>query len=282
METTQNNKAILALVTCPICMELPRHFKLYMCPNSHTICSECKNKSQKCPYCRHGNTNIRNRIAEEILRTTTKDMEIKCKFQCGKTANLENISTHEEICTETTQQCSNEQCKWEGQQADLIKHTKQTGCTTIAQVIYNAEGTKAFIRTSLKMNNENMTENKRKFKQKWTPLYFTPLTILLTQWGNTKATITLQREKGQWHFRMKANTKGKLHTMTYKISIKGKEDEQPTINYQATTNNKSHSIIMSQATINNLKPNNNEDTILRCAIDFEINRDTKEWLENHK
>ena len=81
---------------------------------------------------------------------------------------------------------------------------------------------------------------------------------------------------------MKANTKGKLHTMTYKISIKGKEDEQPTINYQATTNNKSHSIIMSQATINNLKPNNNEDTILRCAIDFEINRDTKEWLENHK
>ena len=63
------------IIQCTVCFSLP-FCKIYQCADGHLICVDCYSKMPKpisCPLCRTPMpaTPIRNRAAEQVLRTTT-------------------------------------------------------------------------------------------------------------------------------------------------------------------------------------------------------------------
>ena len=68
---------------CPVCMEVAKPpAPLFMCQDSHLICSECKPRLDKCPTCRltYNDPVLKNRLAENSRDELTKLRKQRDKF----------------------------------------------------------------------------------------------------------------------------------------------------------------------------------------------------------
>ena len=72
--------ALEELLTCPVCLVMPRNKLIYTCPNGHLLCEECRAalRSSCCPVCRSKTRGwTRALLAEQILER----VPLPCRFK---------------------------------------------------------------------------------------------------------------------------------------------------------------------------------------------------------
>lgn len=92
-----NDENVSGLFECAICYEviLP---PIMMCTSGHSVCNECKKYLTRCPTCRGDFTNVRNRLAEELLEKCS----IRCRFQndgCSVRLPGGSMVAHQKDCS---------------------------------------------------------------------------------------------------------------------------------------------------------------------------------------
>jgi ubiquitin len=94
------NTTIKSLLECPVCLQIPRDKKIFICKNGHKVCEPCYDKLavKKCPEgrCDYDQPPRRNRDVEAMIVNTKLDspcsrngMQIFVKMLTGKTITLE-------------------------------------------------------------------------------------------------------------------------------------------------------------------------------------------------
>ena len=87
-------------VKCPVCLEVPRKGPVFICPNGHLVCQECKRES--CPICRAQMRDNRSLLAIAVIENILHD----CKnIECGEKYPLDNIEKHEKDCKHRVVAC---------------------------------------------------------------------------------------------------------------------------------------------------------------------------------
>lgn len=128
-EVTKLDIELLEELECPVCS----HYMIppiFICPTGHSICSECKNRVQQCPSCRHLIQGIRNYTLEKL---TTK-VRYPCRFTdsgCPEILPPELISFHEANCS-FANICPLKHitsCKLKEETIDIVKHIREMHAT---------------------------------------------------------------------------------------------------------------------------------------------------------
>eukprot|EP01083_Nonionella_stella_P293154 996938_1 len=119
---------------CPVCFEEFTN-AIYQCVEGHLLCHLCRPKFTLCPTCRVSlETNIRNRILEQILSTKTnskprkKDVVVsfKCNL-CNASFNSQNDrNQHCNQCEARAVMCPFMDCKWKGTYSLWLPHAQET------------------------------------------------------------------------------------------------------------------------------------------------------------
>ena len=113
---------------CGVCMNVLKD--PVMCQqNEHLYCRACitprlKN-SQTCPSCMEPLTVETLRQASRGIRSLLAELKIRCEFYdrgCGEFIELENLESHLRDCGFAPAVCSNEGCRLEVNQRDLLHH----------------------------------------------------------------------------------------------------------------------------------------------------------------
>merc|ERR550519_721496 len=71
-DASSNLKDAQETLECPACMEsMKPPTRIWMCPASHLICEQCRNKldGRQCPTCRTKKVNLRAFMAEKFAQT---------------------------------------------------------------------------------------------------------------------------------------------------------------------------------------------------------------------
>jgi len=117
---------LLAILECPVCMVLYKD-KVYICCNGHSICGLCFESlpDQRCPHCRVKLGNIRNRIVEKVLETSSLPCVYR-EYGCSFLGRGDARMSHEEKCMFRPIPCLLKRCypscKWEGTPSMLVEH----------------------------------------------------------------------------------------------------------------------------------------------------------------
>ena len=113
---------------CGVCMNVLKD--PVMCrQNEHLYCRACiiphLMNSQTCPTCMEPLTVETLRQASRGIRSLLAELKIRCEFYdrgCGEFIELENLESHLRDCGFAPAVCSNEGCRLEVNQRDLLHH----------------------------------------------------------------------------------------------------------------------------------------------------------------
>ena len=110
------------IITCAVCMNIPRKLPLSGCVSGHVICSKCSDRMFGCPICRR-------RISSEFQNVTVgKIIEIaqhKCSyntFGCEHLSTIDKIALHEKDCLFRSVVCPWKKCRQEVEVRKFQRH----------------------------------------------------------------------------------------------------------------------------------------------------------------
>lgn len=120
-----NTQSFLKEFECPVCRDY-MHPPIKQCKIGHCVCSNCYDKLDRCPTCLSPLATTRCFILEQLhskLYFPCKNKEDGCTF----ISSGDVIKKHEESCVHSTRKCpltAMNECGWEGQLKDVVKHCK--------------------------------------------------------------------------------------------------------------------------------------------------------------
>eukprot|EP00092_Neocalanus_flemingeri_P016403 GFUD01017753.1.p1 GENE.GFUD01017753.1~~GFUD01017753.1.p1 ORF type:complete len:431 (-),score=108.20 GFUD01017753.1:82-1374(-) len=115
---------------CPVCMEIPRCGPVYVCPNGHFVCKECKSGS--CPTCRVDMADGKSLLAVTII----ENIDHQCKFvYCEEFFAIDKLDGHETTCKHRTVSCPNDYCIEKIALSKLLDHLGGHPCSATAEPI---------------------------------------------------------------------------------------------------------------------------------------------------
>lgn len=104
---------------CPICLEVPHHGPVPVCPNGHVVCIPCK--TELCPTCRQPMGSGKSLLANLVL----EHVEQKCKFVgCDEELILAKLDQHEAVCQHRTVTCPYPNCGEKVSLSKLVDHLR--------------------------------------------------------------------------------------------------------------------------------------------------------------
>lgn len=117
-----NNIKMLSSFTCPICYNI--YESVFICPNGHSLCSECFESHKDCPFCRSTiSQSSRNRVMEEMMES----IELPCSYYlygCKKCLKSSDRKKHELKCKFKPWKCTIDGCIHKCNKKDNIEHIK--------------------------------------------------------------------------------------------------------------------------------------------------------------
>jgi len=116
----QLTDGVKKLLECPVCLDFFTP-PVYSCPNGHSICSVCSERTSTCPECRASfSSKLQNLAVERMLEA----LEMSCRYPgCSATMSLARRRQHEESCEfNPSIECVVTDCTWVGK--DLPAHLK--------------------------------------------------------------------------------------------------------------------------------------------------------------
>ena len=106
-------------VECPVCLFVPTKAPIFMCPNGHNICSECKTQCPSCPVCREAMGNTKSLLAATVIEF----MDHVCPYHgCSKKMLLSNLEKHKMTCEYEPVSCPGDSCTVTLPRNDVVKH----------------------------------------------------------------------------------------------------------------------------------------------------------------
>nr|CAH7735473.1 unnamed protein product [Callosobruchus chinensis] len=114
---------------CPICKNYMES-TIYICPNGHSLCKECRFKVNTCPLCNSAMGTTRNYTLEDLAET----LEVPChndyngcqfigEYTCGRCRpSADSNGPYEEIAKYIEFPCSNKDCKVKLKWDDVKDH----------------------------------------------------------------------------------------------------------------------------------------------------------------
>ena len=108
-------------VECPVCLQAPRSGPIYVCPNGHFVCKDCKQRS--CPTCRTHMGQGKSLLAVAVI----ENIEHPCKYDsCSLSLPLPMLESHEARCPHRTVSCPDGDCRSKVPLARLVSHLSQS------------------------------------------------------------------------------------------------------------------------------------------------------------
>jgi hypothetical protein len=124
--------------SCPVCLDIPKA-DIFMCSNSHNICSDCHEKlpePKNCPSCRQSyDEKLRRNFSMEQVVASLGNIVVKCKFfkcGCSRLAKKDEIVQHESLCPFQLVQCPAKDCGQQISMNGFISH-----CTRANHKLFN-------------------------------------------------------------------------------------------------------------------------------------------------
>jgi len=108
---------------CPVCLDIPRSAPVYVCPNGHFVCQNCRRDT--CPSCRIVMGVGTSLLAASIL----ENIEHMCKFvDCNKVIAREALEEHEAVCVHRPVSCPHITCEVSLSLVKLVDHFQSSPC----------------------------------------------------------------------------------------------------------------------------------------------------------
>ena len=159
---------------CGVCMNVLKD--PVMCQgNEHLCCRACiipyLRISQTCPTCMEPLTVETLRPASRGIRRLLAELKIRCEFYdrgCGEFIELENLERHVRDCGFAPAVCSNEGCRLEVNQRDLLHHEtvvcehRRVQCHSCSDIKREIEA----IKVSLATMDEKLDGNKKELVER--------------------------------------------------------------------------------------------------------------------
>jgi len=112
-------------VECPVCLEIPRSGPVYVCPNGHAVCKNCKTGS--CPSCRVAMGNGKSLLALTVI----ENIDHRCKFvECEDFFPSDKLEDHEKICKHRIVSCPYDLCNEKVALSKLMDHLNRESCSS--------------------------------------------------------------------------------------------------------------------------------------------------------
>ena len=158
---------------CGVCMNVLKD--PVMCRrNEHLYCRACITphlmNSQTCPTCMEPLTVETLRQASRGIRSLLAELKIRCEFYhrgCREFVELENLESHLRDCGFAPAVCSNEGCRLEVNQRDLLHHEtsvcelRRVQCHSCNDIKQEMEA----LKVSLEAMDEKSEKNKKEFAE---------------------------------------------------------------------------------------------------------------------
>lgn len=112
------NELIKQNLQCPICLYIVENPWETSCCGT-LFCEKCKIEKSKCPICRSISFVYRKTLFVKELLTK---IDMKCQNGCEEMIKLNRIKIHKYECDKAKFKCSINNCKWEGNKPDALKH----------------------------------------------------------------------------------------------------------------------------------------------------------------
>jgi len=126
VEIEKNKKILEELkdsVECPVCLEIPRQGPVFVCPNGHVVCCDCKKET--CPKCRQNMGTGKSLLALRII----ENIRHRCKFNhCQESFDLAKLVQHEQICVHRIVSCPDSDCNYQVPLSKLKDHLIKSSC----------------------------------------------------------------------------------------------------------------------------------------------------------
>ena len=159
---------------CGVCMNVLKD--PVMCrQNEHLYCRACITphlmNSQTCPTCMEPLTVETLRQASRGIRSLLAELKIRCEFYdrgCGEFIELGNLESHLRDCGFAPAVCSNEGCRLEVNQRDLLHHEtsvcelRRVQCHSCNDIKQEMEA----LKVSLAAMDEKLEKNKKELVEK--------------------------------------------------------------------------------------------------------------------
>jgi len=108
-------------IECPVCLQVPRSGPVYVCPNGHFVCKDCRQRS--CPTCRTPAGNGKSLLAITVIENIDHD----CQFDdCKHSFPLGELEQHEKLCPQRTVACPDVDCRVQLPLSKLVDHLSQS------------------------------------------------------------------------------------------------------------------------------------------------------------
>lgn len=117
---------VVGALTCPVCLELPRHLPVPVCQNGHTICLTCsRNGLGHCPVCRDPRPRGVSFLAGRLIQVVPH----RCPYQpCNKVMTMGEVEEHQAACQHRNIRCvASSQCRANLTPAALKEHLSVSG-----------------------------------------------------------------------------------------------------------------------------------------------------------
>jgi len=112
---------VVGALTCPVCLELPRHLPVPVCQNGHTVCLTCsRNGLGHCPVCRDPEPRGVSLLAGRLIQVVPH----RCPHQpCNKVMTMGEVEEHQAACQHRNIRCvASSQCHANLTPATLKEH----------------------------------------------------------------------------------------------------------------------------------------------------------------
>jgi len=112
---------VVGALTCPVCLELPRHLPVPVCHNGHTVCLTCsRNGLGHCPVCRDPQPRGVSLLAGRLIQVVPH----RCPHQpCNKVMTMGEVEEHQAACQHRNMRCvASSQCNANLTPATLKEH----------------------------------------------------------------------------------------------------------------------------------------------------------------
>ncbi|XP_026314235.1 E3 ubiquitin-protein ligase siah-1-like isoform X3 [Hyposmocoma kahamanoa] len=118
---SSNEDEELICITCENKLSL----EIFMCPNEHSACKNCRERRAKCGRCQNLITDMRNVTLEAFIAVVSKK-QVSCpnkKDGCKFTFNSADIDAHMKECIFNELKCPlSDKCYWKGKIRQIVEH----------------------------------------------------------------------------------------------------------------------------------------------------------------